>query len=205
MTEKRIELGLVYSVRVGGAFVAARADKSLGHGRYEGTTVRPDGTSSAVKFATDAVRGEGMPEAAWREKHAPKENGLPAPEADQAAPPTAKGKMGRKPKAEPKERKPSGLDAAVRVLREAGKPMKMDEVVKVALEKGYWQTNGKTPAGTIYAAMTREIAADGKGRFCHADGPSRFRRAEVKTTTDGQTKTERAYFELTEAGKQEAK
>ena len=66
-------------------------------------------------------------------------------------------------------------------------------MVKVALEKGYWQTSGKTPAGTIYAAVIREIAAKG--------AESRFRRAEVKTTTDGKTKTERAYFELTDAGK----
>lgn len=84
--------------------------------------------------------------------------------------------MGRKPKAELKERKPSGLDAAVRVLREADKPMKMDEAVKVALEKECWQTGGKTPAATVYAAVIREIAAKG--------AESRFRRAEVKTTTD---------------------
>jgi hypothetical protein len=190
MMNAKIEIGKVYSAKVGGAYVAVQVQKSLGHGRYEGVGPK---SGEAYKFSTDVVRGEGMTLEDWTAKHAPVENGLPVPEAGEAAPPTPKAKMGRKPKGEPKERKPSGLDAAVRVLREAGKPMKIDEVVKAALEKGYWQTSGKTPAGTIYAAIIREIAAKGT--------ESRFRRAEVQTTTDGQTKTERAYFELTEAGK----
>lgn len=191
MSEKRIELGHVYSAKVGGAYVAVRADKALGHGRYQGMTVRPDGTGSAVKFATDAVRGEGMPEAAWREKHTPRTNDLPVPPPGQPA--TAKSKAGRKAKAAPKERKTSGLDAAVRVLREAGKPMKMDDVVKLAIEKGYWSSGGKTPAATVYAAVIREIAAKGKA--------SRFARVQRNTTTDGVVKKERGWFELTAAGK----
>jgi len=80
-----------------------------------------------------------------------------------------------------KEKRPSGLDAAVRVLREAGKAMKCTDVVELALENGYWKTDGKTPAATIYAAIIREIAAKG--------AESRFR------------KTDRGTFELTEAGK----
>jgi len=27
-------------------------------------------------------------------------------------------------------------------------------MVKTAIEKGYWQTNGKTPAATIYTVVT---------------------------------------------------
>jgi len=158
--KKRIELGLVYSARVGGAYMAVRADKSLGHGRYEGTTVRPDGTGATVKFATDAVRGDGLPEAQWREKHTPKTNDLPIPEAGETAP-TAKRRGDKKAKAVPAEKKTSGLDAAARVLREAGEPMNTADMVKTALEKGYWKTEGKTPAATIYAAIIREIAAKG--------------------------------------------
>lgn len=62
--------------------------------------------------------------------------------------------------------KMSGLDAAAKVLAEAGKPMNMKEVVETALAKGYWATGGKTPAATVYSAVIREIAAKGaESRF----------------------------------------
>jgi hypothetical protein len=72
--------------------------------------------------------------------------------------------------------KMSGLDAAAKVLAEAGKPMNMKEVVETAMTKGYWTTGGKTPAATVYSAVIREIAAKG--------AESRFR------------KTARGMFEL---------
>jgi len=68
------------------------------------------------------------------------------------------------------EKRPSGLDAAAQVLADAGEPLNCKEMVERMLAKGLWQTNGKTPAATIYAAIIREIA--GKG----AD--SRFRKVE---------------------------
>ena len=69
-----------------------------------------------------------------------------------------------------KQRKPSGLDAAAQVLAEAGEPMGCKEMVKRMLAKGLWQTGGKTPAATIYAAIIREIATKGDD--------SRFRKVE---------------------------
>ena len=80
-----------------------------------------------------------------------------------------------------KEKRIGGLDAAVQVLAEAGKPMNCGDMVKQMLERGLWKTNGKTPSATIYAAIIREIAVKGEA--------SRFR------------KTDRGHFELTEAGK----
>ncbi len=64
----------------------------------------------------------------------------------------------------------SGLDAAAQVLTEAKEPLTAKEMVERMLAKGLWQTTGKTPAATIYAAIIREIAAKG------AD--SRFRKVE---------------------------
>ena len=81
-----------------------------------------------------------------------------------------------------KKKRASGLDAAVMVLREAGEPMRCGEIVKRALEKGIWQTNGKTPASTIYALIILEIAKRGSD--------SRFR------------KTDRGMFDLTDVGRQ---
>jgi restriction system protein len=45
------------------------------------------------------------------------------------------------------------LDAARRVLAEADKPLHYREIAKQALQKGYWQTTGKTPEATINAQI----------------------------------------------------
>jgi hypothetical protein len=73
-------------------------------------------------------------------------------------------------KDEKKDGKMSGLDAAAKVLTEAGEPLNTKTMVERAIEKGYWTTNGKTPAATIYAAIIREIAVKGSAaRFAKAD------------------------------------
>ncbi len=67
-------------------------------------------------------------------------------------------------------KRPSGLDAAAKVLAEAKQPLTAKVIVEEMLTKDLWQTNGKTPAATIYAAMIREIARKG--------AESRFRKVE---------------------------
>ena len=81
-----------------------------------------------------------------------------------------------------KRKRVSGLDAAAKVLAEAGEPLNTAEMVKRMLAKGLWKTGGKTPAATIYAAIIREIAVKGAA--------SRFR------------KVARGCFELTDAGRE---
>ena len=67
-------------------------------------------------------------------------------------------------------KRPGGLDAAAKVLAEAGEPMGCKAIVERMLASGLWQTKGKTPAATIYAAIIREIAAKGdKARFRKTD------------------------------------
>lgn len=68
------------------------------------------------------------------------------------------------------ERKPTLLDAAVRVLREAEEPMGAKPMVERILAAGWWSTQGKTPEATLYAAIIRDI-----GR---TDGPSRFQKVD---------------------------
>ena len=99
----------------------------------------------------------------------------------------APGGAGSKPSAEPPKdvtaaekpatrkrrrtsRGPSGLDAAAKVLAEAGEPLNTKTMVERMLAKGLWKTSGKTPAATIYAAILREINAKGAA--------SRFRKVE---------------------------
>lgn len=64
-----------------------------------------------------------------------------------------------------KARKMSGLDTAAKVLAEAGVPMNAKAICEAVLKAG-WQTKGKTPHATLYAAVVREIEAKGdKARF----------------------------------------
>lgn len=84
---------------------------------------------------------------------------------------TKKKAKAEKPAKAAKPDKPmSGLDAAAKVLADAGKPMRAKDMVETALAKGYWKTSGATPAATIYAAIIREIAAKGEdARFKKTD------------------------------------
>jgi hypothetical protein len=70
-----------------------------------------------------------------------------------------------------KEKKPSAISAAVRVLRESGKPMNCQEMIKTMAEKSYWSSpGGKTPHSTLYSAILREIDVKGdKARFKKTD------------------------------------
>ena len=99
-------------------------------------------------------------------------------EPDAASEPTqtpGKPNHRRKDATEPREKKLSALDAAARVLAETGAPMGCKELIGAMAGKGYWMSpGGKTPAGTLYSAITREIAMKGdQARFTKA-GPGRF-------------------------------
>jgi len=71
----------------------------------------------------------------------------------------------------------SQLDAAVKVLCEAGTPMTTKAMIEAMATKGYWTSpGGATPWATLYSALIREIANKGtEARF---------------------TKTERGHFTL---------
>lgn len=55
----------------------------------------------------------------------------------------------------------SGLDAAAKVLGEAGASLNCPAIVKAIFAAGYWQSNGKTPAATIHTAIITEIKKKG--------------------------------------------
>jgi len=77
---------------------------------------------------------------------------------------------GATPKAAAKAGRMSGLDAAAKVLDEAGQPMNAKAMVEAMLAKGYWTSGGRTPWATVYSSVIREIAAKGeKARFRKTD------------------------------------
>ena len=74
-------------------------------------------------------------------------------------------------KTRPQDKPLSALDAAARVLSEAGQPMTCPELIQAMASKGYWTSPaGKTPAGTLHAAIVREIKVKNE--------QSRFRKTE---------------------------
>ncbi len=80
----------------------------------------------------------------------------------------------KKAKGADRQRKPkrvSALDAAAQVLANAQNPMRAQELITAMAERGLWKSPaGKTPASTLYAAVSREIAAKGDAaRFKKVD------------------------------------
>lgn len=91
--------------------------------------------------------------------------------ADGAAKIPAKSKRRRKEPVTPKKKKLSALDAAAKVLAEAGQAMTCQEMIATMVAKGYWTSpNGRTPAGTLYSAILRETTTKGTAnRFVKAE------------------------------------
>ena len=71
----------------------------------------------------------------------------------------------------PKEKHASAVDAAAKVLAEAGRALSCKEMIAAMAARGYWTSpGGKTPDATLYSALLREIRARGE--------QTRFRKAE---------------------------
>ena len=64
-------------------------------------------------------------------------------------------------------KKLSALDAAARVLQETGQAMSCTELIAAMAAQGYWKSpKGRTPAGTLYSAVLRELKTEGdQARF----------------------------------------
>jgi hypothetical protein len=176
--KKTVEVGLVYSCKTGGSYVPVRIDKAAGKGRYEGMCMT-DG--KPVKVHARDIRGDGQTCKDWHLSRQQQGNDDGKDKAQESLKSAAKvaakvlgvpvgvlpPKRGKKPAAsadtaKAREKKhPSGLDAAARVLAEAGEPLNTKDMVARMLEVGLWKTKGKTPAATIYTAVTmlRNLAA----------------------------------------------
>ncbi len=78
---------------------------------------------------------------------------------------------GGKTAAKKPPQKMSALDAAAKVLCELKEPLRSREMIERMAAKGYWKSpGGKTPAATLYAAITREINTKGQdARFKKTD------------------------------------
>ena len=168
MKAKEVKINGVYAVKVGRNITGVRIMQENPHGGWDAVNIA---TNKAVRIKSAArLRGPWNPKAkdeapATSPTAAPVEKTEPQSSQDTKA---AKKADTGEPAA--KARQPSGLDAAAKVLAEAGQPLSCKTIVNMMLEKGYWQTKGQTPAATIYAAIIREISKKGD--------TARFRKVE---------------------------
>jgi hypothetical protein len=102
---------------------------------------------------------------------------VPQTPADEEARAVPAPRRQHKAPAEPKEKKPSALDAAAKVLAEEGRPMTTKEMIGAMAIKGYWTSpGGKTPDATLYSAILREITTKGEQSRFVKSGPGHFAR-----------------------------
>jgi hypothetical protein len=180
MKGEDVQVGDVYAVNVSGTIAPVVIDEEHSKGGWVGTNQQTnrqvriksarrlgmpwdeylkggDGDEGEADTARQgAAKPEAKPDAKKREKRATRAKG---------------GGDGGKPTPPEATKAPmSGLDAAAKVLAESDEPLNCAAIVERAFEAGYWQSDGKTPAATIYSAILREIQKKGD--------ESRFRKAE---------------------------
>jgi len=178
MKKDQIRIGGTYLAKVTDKVVPVRLDAENPHGGWDATNLA---TNKKVRIkSAQRLRGpaperdasqraravaEAQAADAAANAHAVDPDRVPLTEVMKPA----KAAKGVKAKVD-KMKKPSGLDAAAQVLKDAGEPMRCGDMVEKMLATGLWKTGGKTPAATIYAAITREISVKGTdSRFKKTD------------------------------------
>ena len=134
-----------------------------------GNTGKPHETSAeqtapVAPLATEAPSEQTpTPPAEAPAEQRPAADQPPGAPAEPAANPKVRQPKAKKEKAAPKPMKLSAIDAAAKVLAEAGQPMNCHEMIEAMTKKGLWTSpGGQTPHATLYSAILREIAKKGK-------------------------------------------
>ena len=197
MKKNDVKVGETYRVKVSGSMADVRITGENPHGGWDGINVltnrkvriksaqrlrgkspaKPGGKRivSKAEYEADAKREADVAKTVKAVEKGDLTKGVTVPtgakkaaKATKDAKPAAKRDTGER--AAKGAKRPSGLDAAAQVLAEAGEPLNTKAMVDRMLAQGLWQTNGKTPAATIYAAILREINTKGDA--------ARFRKVE---------------------------
>jgi hypothetical protein len=195
MKKSEVKIGNLYTAKVTNKVVQVRIDAESRYGGWDATNMA---TGKKVRIQSaqrlrSAVGADGAQTGGKKGKATKKAKALAEAQPAQTSGPTADDTAKAEPaagtepaatektkadkpkrtraKREPKEKRMSGLDAAAKVLEEAGQPMNAKEMVETAEAKGYWKSpGGKTPHATVYSAIIREIKVKGaEARFCKAD------------------------------------
>jgi len=203
MKKNEVTVGQTYLAKVTNKVVPVRIDRENPEGGWDATNTatnkkvriksaqrlrgpadrhpaNPDRKRQPVKKKLskkdrDALRAQHKADqenARLRDERAASPDGQTASERAIAKSP--KGRKAAKPK------KLSLIDAAAKVLADAGEPMNAKQMVEAVTEQGLWTPGaGKTPHATLYAAISREIQKKGadarftkveRGQFTVAKG-----------------------------------
>jgi hypothetical protein len=150
VTWKRAELGLK-GVAVVEDDAAKAAAVEAAPSTEAATMPSEEPTPAAAEAPAEPVAAAATPES---EPAATKQTGEATPAKNRRA-------RSEKPEAT-REKKPSALAAAARLLAEEHRPMGCQEMIGAMAIKGYWTSpGGKTPAATLYSALLREIDTKG--------------------------------------------
>lgn len=87
-------------------------------------------------------------------------------------------------------------DIAYQILKEAGKPLHSKEITKIALQRGWLKTAGKTPEATMNAQLIVDINSKGELSRFKKTGPSIFALNDKMVEIDDDTKPDRIIEEL---------
>jgi len=158
MKQHEIEIGKTYTAKVNDKTTTVRIDDVSPHGGWTATNLA---TGKKIRIRSpQRLRAEA--ESAPRKKAAKREAEPQTPPTSTPVEIAAPGTDAAKPL--------SGLDAAAKVIADAGTPLNAKQIVERILAQGLWKTGGKTPEATLHAAISREIKLKGDA--------ARFRKAE---------------------------
>ncbi len=187
MKKSDVQIGATYLVKVASNLVPVKITREHSSGGgWEGTSVKtgktiriksaqrlrgpaPD-TSTAktpvkknlAKEERDALRAQHKADqenARLRDEREGSDDGMAASERAMAE--SAKDAKQAKPRTTKKREGMSCLDAAAKVLEEAGEPMNTKAMVEAMAAKGYWTSDASTPAATLYSGILRELQKKG--------------------------------------------
>jgi len=163
MKKAEVKVGSVYRAKVSDKLTDVRIDKPNAQGGWDATNLA---TNKRVRSkSAQRLRAASSTKAPAKAMSAATED---KPKRSKAATSTKKTTTKMKT-AVVKDRKPSGLDLAAKVLASAKEPLNAKTIAERAIAAG-WETSGKTPHATLYAAMIREIRDKGKeSRFEKVD------------------------------------
>src|SRR5262245_53700659 len=76
----------------------------------------------------------------------------------------------------------NSLDAAYKILSEAGQPLHSNEIAQRMLDQQLWATNGKTPGATVDARLAVDIKTNGTASRFRRVGRSTFALNNIRTS-----------------------
>lgn len=163
MKKAEVKVGGVYRAKVSDKLTDVRIDKTNPQGGWDATNLA---TNKRVRIkSAQRLRAASSSKAATKAAAPATED---KPKRSKAATSTKK-TTSKKKATIVTDKKPSGLDLAAKVLASAKEPLNAKTIAERAIAAG-WETSGKTPHATLYAAMIREIRDKGKeSRFEKVD------------------------------------